>query len=118
MNVLIASDKFKGSLTAAEACAAIRLGLENSESDTEFEISEIPIADGGEGMARASPGQKAASGLRSKPKTRWAVRCGPDTAGRHRSRGRSSKWRKLPDSGGWRKVSSIPGELQLAEPAS
>jgi glycerate kinase len=53
MKLLIASDKFKGSLTAAEACAAIREGFESSQNGAPLEISEIPIADGGEGMARS-----------------------------------------------------------------
>ena len=45
MRVLIANDKFKGSLTASEASAAIRSGL-----PPHFEIDTCPIADGGEGF--------------------------------------------------------------------
>jgi len=45
MRVLIANDKFKGSLTASEASSAIRDGLPSS-----FEIEACPIADGGEGF--------------------------------------------------------------------
>lgn len=48
-SLLIACDKFKGSLTAAEACAAIARGLQ-----TQFPralIDSRPIADGGEGFA-------------------------------------------------------------------
>ena len=54
MNILVASDKFKGSLTAAEACEAIQLGLEEgfSKWDNPPQIRSIPVADGGDGIAR------------------------------------------------------------------
>ena len=45
MRVLIANDKFKGSLTATEAAEAIAAGLPSS-----CEIDICPIADGGEGF--------------------------------------------------------------------
>ena len=45
MRVLIANDKFKGSLTASEAFRAISEGL-----PAHFEIDACPIADGGEGF--------------------------------------------------------------------
>lgn len=45
MRVLIANDKFKGSLTANEAALAIRDGLPSS-----YEVDLCPIADGGEGF--------------------------------------------------------------------
>ncbi|MDB4666853.1 glycerate kinase, partial [bacterium] len=45
MRVLIANDKFKGSLTATEAAEAIAAGLPDS-----CEIDICPIADGGEGF--------------------------------------------------------------------
>ena len=47
MNILIAPDKFKGSLTANEVCDAIRSGLLQVKSD--LYIISIPMADGGEG---------------------------------------------------------------------
>ena len=49
MNILVASDKFKGSLTAAEACEAIRAGLASGfESRNEVpQIRTLPVADGG-----------------------------------------------------------------------
>jgi glycerate kinase len=52
MKILIAADKFKGSLTAREACEAIRDGLEESPGG-DAEIRILPIADGGDGMARS-----------------------------------------------------------------
>ncbi len=52
MKILVASDKFKGSLTAREACEAIRDGLEESPGG-DVEIRILPIADGGDGMARS-----------------------------------------------------------------
>ena len=47
MKVLIACDKFKGSMSAAEACAAVAAGLPGDE----VSAVQIPVADGGEGMA-------------------------------------------------------------------
>ena len=47
MNILIAPDKFKGSLTANEVCEAVREAL--LEMNSSHEISEVPLADGGEG---------------------------------------------------------------------
>lgn len=49
---MVASDKFKGSLTAREACEAIRDGLEESPGG-DAEIRILPVADGGDGMARS-----------------------------------------------------------------
>ena len=49
MKVLIAPDKFKGSLTAAQAARAIRRGVERAL--TAARCRELPIADGGEGAA-------------------------------------------------------------------
>ncbi|MGE0587936.1 MAG: glycerate kinase [Cyclobacteriaceae bacterium] len=49
MNILIAPDKFKGSLTAKEVCDAISNGL-NSKFP-QAEIINLPLADGGEGTA-------------------------------------------------------------------
>jgi len=51
MKILVASDKFKGSLTAPEACAAIAAGLREGLGSTEAEIRSLPIADGGDGIA-------------------------------------------------------------------
>jgi glycerate kinase len=45
---LIAPDKFKGSLTAAEAAAAIAKGIRRRDAAAIFDI--CPIADGGEGF--------------------------------------------------------------------
>lgn len=50
MNILVASDKFKGSLTAVEACAAIEAGLRDA-SPNRFTILTLPVADGGDGLS-------------------------------------------------------------------
>ena len=50
MRVLIAPDKFKGSLTAREAAAALAAGLANYPG---FVAGMCPVADGGEGFAEA-----------------------------------------------------------------
>lgn len=47
MKILIAPDKFKGSLTAREVCTAIEKGL--LKIDPTLSIKSIPLADGGEG---------------------------------------------------------------------
>ena len=47
MNILIAPDKFKGSLSAAEVCEAIQTGIHRFNPDIKTHIH--PLADGGEG---------------------------------------------------------------------
>ncbi len=47
MKILVAPDKFKGSLTAIEVCGAIKSGLLQTEPG--HQITAIPMADGGEG---------------------------------------------------------------------
>lgn len=49
MRILLACDKFKGSLSAVDACAALRDGLRAGGVTGEIEL--CPIADGGEGFA-------------------------------------------------------------------
>ena len=49
MRILVACDKFKGSLSAVEACEAVRDGLKAGGIEAEFDL--CPIADGGEGFA-------------------------------------------------------------------
>ncbi|MEM0907374.1 MAG: glycerate kinase [Pseudomonadota bacterium] len=53
MNILIACDKFRGSLTAKEANAAIIEALEGSRLASRARPTAIPIADGGEGTLAA-----------------------------------------------------------------
>lgn len=50
MKVLVACDKFKGSLSAAEACSAVAGGLRARASEA-LEIRQMPVADGGDGIA-------------------------------------------------------------------
>src|SRR5579871_6801258 len=49
MKIIIALDKFKGSLSAAKACAIARNGLEHSLPG--ITMVTKPMADGGEGTA-------------------------------------------------------------------
>lgn len=51
MKILVACDKFKGSLTAPEACEALAAGLREGLGATPHEIRLLPIADGGDGIA-------------------------------------------------------------------
>ena len=47
LKVVVAPNSFKGSLTAAEAAAAIARGVREALPDAE--VVEIPVADGGDG---------------------------------------------------------------------
>ena len=51
MKILIAPDKFKGTLNAREVAQNIAKGLLDVVPDTQFEV--VPMADGGEGTAEA-----------------------------------------------------------------
>jgi glycerate kinase len=48
VNILIAPDKFKGSLSANEVCDAIKVGILKRYPDAI--ITSVPLADGGEGI--------------------------------------------------------------------
>ena len=52
MRVLLAPDKFKGSLTAAEVAEAVALGLQDRCPD--LEVVRVPVADGGDGTVAAA----------------------------------------------------------------
>ncbi|MBO0929971.1 glycerate kinase family protein [Fibrella aquatilis] len=49
MPILLAPDKFRGSLSAAEACAAMEAGIRLVLPDAQ--VTALPMADGGEGTA-------------------------------------------------------------------
>ena len=49
--VLIASDKFKGSLTAAQVAAALSAGIGRVSDAT---VVTVPVADGGDGTVDAA----------------------------------------------------------------
>jgi glycerate 2-kinase len=49
MKIIVAPDKFKGSLTSFEVCNAISEGIK--KLDEAIEIFEFPMADGGDGFA-------------------------------------------------------------------
>ena len=51
MNVLVALDSFKGTLTAADACEVAAAALRRARPD--WRIRTLPMADGGEGTAAA-----------------------------------------------------------------
>lgn len=51
LKVVVASDKFKGVLTAPEACAAMAQGIRDAAPEADVDI--CPMADGGEGTAEA-----------------------------------------------------------------
>jgi glycerate kinase len=51
VRVVVAPDKFKGTLTAPEAAASMAAGWR--EADPRAEVEEVPVADGGEGTLDA-----------------------------------------------------------------
>ncbi|MEO7447600.1 MAG: glycerate kinase [Humibacillus sp.] len=52
VHVVIAPDKFKGTLSAAEVAAALKTGLQASSSA--IEVTIVPVADGGDGTVDAA----------------------------------------------------------------
>jgi glycerate 2-kinase len=71
MRVVAAPDSFKGSIGAAEAAAAIAAGWRSARPGDE--VTELPLADGGEGtvavLAACVPGSRTHSALVSGPGT-------------------------------------------------
>jgi glycerate kinase len=51
MKIIVAPDSFKGNMSALEVCAVIEAGI--LRADTNAVVYKIPLADGGEGTARA-----------------------------------------------------------------
>ena len=51
MNILVASDSFKGCMTSKEANAHVKKGLKRASDD--FQVQTFPVADGGEGLVEA-----------------------------------------------------------------
>ena len=51
MTIIAAPDSFKGNMSAEEACACIEAGI--LRADAHAAVCKIPLADGGEGTARA-----------------------------------------------------------------
>jgi len=49
MKIVVAPDKFKGSLTSFEACEAISRGIK--KANKKMDVLEFPMADGGDGFA-------------------------------------------------------------------
>lgn len=49
MKIIVAPDKFKGSLTSFDACKAIGDGIKMADKNAE--VTELPMADGGDGFA-------------------------------------------------------------------
>jgi len=51
MRILVCTDKFKGSLSALEACKAIEAGIHHIQPTVDIQL--MPMADGGEGSLKA-----------------------------------------------------------------
>ncbi|MBX7442412.1 MULTISPECIES: glycerate kinase [unclassified Arthrobacter] len=59
MRIVIAPDKFKGSLSAPEVCSHLEKGLQRAAGtahNSNLEVVRIPVADGGEGTLDAAVG--------------------------------------------------------------
>ncbi|MFI5086322.1 MAG: glycerate kinase [Actinomycetales bacterium] len=56
MRIIIAPDKFKGSLSAPEVAEALATGLQRSPAGADLELVLVPVADGGEGTLDAAVG--------------------------------------------------------------
>lgn len=52
VHVVIAPDKFKGTLSAAEVASALKIGLRAASPD--IEVTIVPVADGGDGTVDAA----------------------------------------------------------------
>jgi glycerate kinase len=55
MRIVIAPDKFKGSLSAPEVCSHLEKGLQRGAGGN-LDVVRIPVADGGEGTLDAAVG--------------------------------------------------------------
>ena len=51
MKIIVAPDSFKGNMSASEVCSAMEAGI--LRADKKAKVYRIPLADGGEGTARA-----------------------------------------------------------------
>lgn len=51
--ILVAPDKFKGSLPALDVCAALETGLRRGRNRNQLQITTLPLADGGDGTLDA-----------------------------------------------------------------
>ena len=79
MEIIIAPDKFKGSMTATEAAQAIARGLNSNFPDTRLKL--FPLSDGGEGLVEAIAGAAGGSiltktvsnPLEGKTEASWAL---------------------------------------------
>ncbi|MCF2502946.1 glycerate kinase [Dyadobacter sp. CY107] len=64
MNILIAPDKFRGSLEALDVCQAVREGI--LLAFPEANVTTIPLADGGEGTAKILTRQAQGNSIAAK----------------------------------------------------
>lgn len=72
MKILIAPDKFKGSLSAQEVCDILEAGILSVKPDAE--IVKLPLADGGEGFSNAIIGNNISKKYEitvNDPLSRW-----------------------------------------------
>lgn len=54
LRILIAPDKFKGCLTAADVAGALRAGIESGAVGFKPQVTLLPLADGGDGSVEAA----------------------------------------------------------------
>lgn len=137
MRVLIAFDKFKDALSAAEACAVAATTLRIQSPDWQLDL--CPLTDGGEGFGETlttaahgeirTPSSPALAGSQSRPDSdsspptmfprtrldtsRWKIIRASSTRP-----SRSSICHPPADSPYWRPANVIPGKLPPTAPAN
>lgn len=89
MNVVIAIDSFKGSLTSMEAGKSAADGIKRVFPNAE--IAVCPLADGGEGTVEPSPPDAAEYSPRLPLPARFGNRSPAATASSKKAKPRSSK---------------------------
>lgn len=81
LHIILASDSWKGSLSAPEACRAMKHGVKRALRSTPHRFSFLPLADGGEGTVAAllqanggTPRTTMVAGPLGNPvEARWAI---------------------------------------------
>jgi glycerate 2-kinase len=119
MRVVVAPDKFKGSVTARQAAAALAAGLSRGRPD--LDVVEIPVADGGDGTVAAAlaagfaPRHVLAEGPVGEPVgTTFAMRAETSGGSAGSPRGAGTAVIELADIAGLRRLPAERGAAALA----
>jgi glycerate kinase len=115
LRLLVASDKFKGTLTGRAACEAIAAGFSDALGSTALEVRLLPVADGGEGLVASlcadTVETDAADPLGRAIRAGYGLMDGGKTAVIEMAEA-SGLWRLRPDErDAWRATTRGTGEL-------